>query len=158
MSFVSGIQTTAEHDTAQFAVGTRGVDYDGKEYVYVQADSGGVTGAGYVVLIDPATYTADMIDTTNSGSGFGELVGVAPLAVTASYYFWAQVWGAASIRVAASCAANTAINTTATAGQLDDDQGVGSEDIAGIALTTANGGSAANAAGFLNYPTVGVTN
>lgn len=155
---VIGTQFTEESATAKFAVGTRATDSaNGKEYIYVRADAGGVTGAGYVVLIDES-YAADMIDTTNSGTGFGQMVGVAPLAVTASYYFWAQIGGVANVRVAASAAANVALNTTATAGQLDDDGTSGSEDIDGLVLTTANGGAAGTAAGILNNPLVGATN
>lgn len=153
-----GADVDAESSTELFELGTRHYDPNtDKEYIYVKADAGGVTGAGYVVLIDES-YNADMIDLTNSASGFGQIVGVAPLAVTASYYFWAQIGGVASIRVAASAAANAVLNTTATAGQLDDDAGVGSEDVDGIVLTTANGGSAATAAGLIRNPGVGATN
>lgn len=148
-----GADVLNESSTALHTVGTRHIDADGKEWLYVKADSGGVTAAGYVVLIDES-HNADMIDTTNSATGFGQPVGVAPLAVTASYYFWAQVGGVCVVRVAASCAANVQINTTATAGQLDDDATASSEVVEGIALTTANGGSAATAAAMLANPRV----
>lgn len=153
-----GVDLTDDSATALFELGTRHYDPNtDKEWVYVQADAGGVTGAGYVVLIDEA-YEADMIDTTNSASGFGQLVAVAPIAVTAEYYFWAQIGGVASVRVAASCAANVAINTTATAGQLDDDATAGAEVVDNIVLTTANGGAAGTAAGIvINNPRVGAT-
>ena len=154
---LAGAKLTDPTAAAEFALGTRLVGDEGSEFVYVQADAGGVTGAGYVVLIDEA-WSADMIDTTNSASGFQQLVGVALAAFTASYYGWVQVKGVANIRVAANAAANAKLNSTATAGQIDDDQTAGSEDIDGIALTTANGGSAATAEGVLNHPTVGATN
>ena len=153
---VAGAKVTQTHTSPEFEVGTRHEDENGKEYVYVQADAGGATGAGYVVLVDES-YAADMIDTTNSATGFGQIAGVATAAVAASEYCWVQIFGPADIRVAASCAANTAINTTGTAGQLDDDASVGAEVIDGITLTTANGGSAGTAAGFLTYPRVGAT-
>ena len=141
---------------AKFELGTVSGGNDGSEWVYVQADAGGVTGAGYVVLIDE-DYAADMIDTTNTASAFGQMVGVASAAATASYYGWVQRKGTASIRVAASCAANTAINSTGTAGQLDDDATTGAEVVNGIVLTTANGGAAGTAEGVLDYPSVGAT-
>jgi hypothetical protein len=149
-----GADVLNESATALFKVGTRHFDpTTGKEWLYVKADAGGVTAAGYVVLIDES-YNADMIDLTNSATGFGQPVGVAGLAVTASYYFWAQVLGTAVVRVAASAAANVQLNTTATAGQLDDDATSGAEVVEGIALTTANGGAAATAAAELLQPRV----
>ncbi|WP_417790632.1 hypothetical protein [Terasakiella pusilla] len=143
--------------SAKFELGTVSAGNDGSEWVYVQADAGGVTGAGSVVLIDE-DYAADMIDTTNSASAFGQMVGVASAAATASYYGWVQRKGTANIQVAASCGANSAINTTSTAGQLDDDATSGAEVIDGVILTTAQGGGGAGAAeGVLDYPSVGAT-
>lgn len=127
------------------------------KYVYVRADAGGITGAGYVVLINES-FTADMIDLTNSATAFGDRVGVARVAFAANEYGWVQVKGIADIRVAASAAANAQLNTTSTAGQLDDDATAGSEDVTGLVLTTANGGSAGTAPGRLNWPDVGATN
>lgn len=152
-----GVALDAPSATAVHEVGTKTTGNDGSEWVYVQADAGGVTGAGYVVLIG-SDFTVDMLDTGNSGGAFGEAVGVASAAFSASDYGWVQVYGPCSIRVAASANANAALNTTATAGQLDDDGTAGSEDITGLILTTANGGAAGTAAGFISYPTVGATN
>ncbi len=139
-----------------FAVGDRYTAFDGKEYVFVLAGAGGFTGAGYVGIIDEA-YGAVMADTTTSATARGDIVGVAAAAIAASSYGWLQVKGPCVIRVSASAAANARLNTTATAGQLDDDGSVGAEEITGCVLTTANGGAAATAAGMLNYPAVGVT-
>jgi len=69
-----------------------------------------------------------------------------------------QVNGTCNIRVAASCAANAVVTSTTTAGQLDDAAGTGTKTISGMALTTANGGSAGNAEGVITFPTVGATN
>ena len=141
---------------AEFKLGTTSMGDEDSCWVYVQADAGGITGEGYVVLIDEA-FSADMLDTTNSASGFGQRCGVAKAAFTASYYGWVQVRGVANIRVAASAAANAALNSTATAGQIDDDGTTGAETIDGIVLTTANGGSAGTAEGVLDDPRVGAT-
>lgn len=153
-----GVDLTDDSTTALFELGTRHYDPNtDKEWIYVQADAGGVTGTGYVVLVDEA-YAADMIDTTNSATGFGQIIGVSPIAVAASGYFWAQIGGVASVRVAASAAANVRLNTTATAGQIDDDGTAGSEVVENIALTTANGGAAGTAAGVItNVPKCGAT-
>lgn len=126
------------------------------EFIYVQADSAGITGAGYVVLIDES-FAADMVDTTNSASGFGQRCGVAPVAFSANQYGWVQVRGVADIRGAANAAANAALNTTATAGQIDDDGTAGAETIDGIVFTTAVGGSAGTAEGVLDDPRIGAT-
>lgn len=139
--------------------GSGGTPEGVKAYMYVQADAGGFTGAGYAVLINGASYEGDMADTTASapGTGAGKQVGIACAAVAASGYGWVQVYGPCVVRVAASCAAHTIINTTATAGQLDDDATAGAEVVDGLVLTTANGGAAATAAGFAAFPRVGRT-
>ena len=151
-----GADPEETHTDARFRLGQCAEGSDNSEWVYVQADAGGITDAGYVVLFDE-NYAADMVDTTNSATAFGQKVGVAAIAFAASEYGWVQVKGKASIRVGANAAANAALNTTATAGELDDDGTVGAEVVDGVILTTANGGSAANAEGLLNWPTIGAT-
>lgn len=138
-------------DGKSFAVGDRYVAFNGNEFVYVQA-SGAITGAGYVVTIDE-TYQAAMISTSNDAGG--DLVGVAAAAFADNDFGWVQVKGVCDIQVAASAAANVALNTTTTAGQLDDDGTTASYDIVGLVLTTAQGsGGAGAAAGVINYPSV----
>lgn len=146
----TGFTVANTTDGRGFALGDRITDHDGKEYVYVQA-SGAITGAGYVCTIDE-TYQAAMLSTSNDAGG--DLVGVPVTAFADNDYGWLQVKGPCVVRVAASCAANVGINTTATAGQLDDDGTAGSFDINGLFLTTANGGAAATAAAIANYPQI----
>lgn len=131
-------------------LGDRYTDQVGKEYVYVQATSA-ITGAGYVAIIDEA-YAAVMVST--SVDKIGNLIGVAGVAFAAADYGWLQVKGPCLVRVAASCAANVTLNTTATAGQLDDDGTAGALAINGLVLTTARSASAGTAAGLLNYCSV----
>jgi hypothetical protein len=130
-----------------------------KGYIYVKDSGSGITGDGYVALVDGSAFTAVMATTTTSapGTGAGKAVGVARAAVTAGYYCWLQIYGPGTIRTSASCAAYTLINTTATAGQLDDDATAGAEVIDGIVLDTATGGAAAVTAGFIQWPRVGRT-
>lgn len=137
-----------------FSLGQQMQDADGNVYVYVQAN-GAITGAGYACTVDEAGQAAMA---TNAVALYGDRVGVAKAAFADNDYGWLQVYGPTPIRVGASCAANTVITSTTTAGQLDDAAGSGTKTITGVALTTANGGSAGNAAGILNYPTVGATN
>ena len=160
--YVMGIDPTATSSSAQFSVGQLGANVTSagvKIYMYVKADGTGVTGDGYVCDIDGSTFVASMSSTTTTapGTGQGKSVGVARAALTASYYGWLQVYGAGTVRVAASAAAYTNLNSTATAGQIDDDATAGAEVIDGIALDAANGGSAGTAAGWINWPRVGRT-
>ncbi len=162
MSYVTGVDPTVTGADAVHGLGTRGMNVTSagtKEYIYVQADASGITGDGYVCVVDTSSFQADMVDTTASapGTGAGKPVGVARAVFAASEYGWLQIYGAGLVRVAASAAAYTHLNTTATAGQLDDDATAGAEVIDGIALDAANGGSAGTAAGWMNYPEVGRT-
>lgn len=135
-----------------FGLGDRWCTHDGKEYVYVQAD--GAISANDVVIITEA-YQADQIDTTNSASAFGDMVGVADAAFADDDYGWVQVKGPCTINVATSCAANTELNSTGTAGRVDDDATAGAEVVVGLVTTGAESSNAA--AGMLIYPRVGAT-
>lgn len=130
-----------------------------KGYIYVKDSGSGITGDGYVCDIDGSAYTAVMCTTTTTapGTGAGKAVGVARAAVTAGYYCWLQIYGPGVVRTSASCAAYTLINSTATAGQLDDDASVGAEVINGIVLDVATGGAAATTAAWIQWPNVGRT-
>jgi hypothetical protein len=154
------VRTSAEGP--EVAVGTIGWNQTSagpKGYIYVRDSGSAITGDGYVALVDGSAFTAVMASTTTSapGTGAGMLAGVARAAIAASGYGWLQIFGAGVVRTSASCAAYTIINTTATAGQLDDDATAGAEVIDGIVLDTATGGAAATTAGFINWPKVGRT-
>jgi hypothetical protein len=136
-----------------FGLGDRHIDQTGNEYVYVQAGVGGIT-ANFVATIDEA-YAAVMVSTSNDARG--DLLGVALATIAANSFGWVQVKGVCNVQVAASCAANVRLNTTATAGQLDDDGTAGSITCDGIVLTTARGAGAGTAPGVLNYAIQGVT-
>lgn len=129
-----------------------------KTYIYVQA-SGAITGDGFVCDIDGSAFTAVMATTTTGapGTGMGKAVGVARAAIASLSYGWLQVYGAGLIRNSASCVMYTLINTTATAGQLDDDATVGARVIDGIVLDVTTGGAAALTAGSINWPRIGRT-
>ncbi len=122
----------------------------------VGAQTNTAVTAGYACVLD-TSWGADHITTTNGLRGL--LVGVAQVDIAALSYGWFQRSGKASVgvRVLASAAADARLNTTATAGALDDDGTATTKEILGIALTTANGGSTALTAAMLNFPAVGVT-
>ena len=156
--YITGIDTSlvvASTGVPAFAVGSRGADSAGKEYVYVHAN--GVAVVGDVMIIDEA-YEADQLSATTSapGTGAGLPLGVAIVALADNEWGWVQIYGAvAAINVGTSCAVHTILNSTATVGRIDDDSGAGLEDLVGI---TTTGAEASNlAAGILNYPIVGIT-
>lgn len=143
---------TAVNVHPEFELGTRMKSGDGKEYVFVQAN--GAITANDVCLLDES-FQADQIDTTNSASAFGQAVGVAPATFADNDYGWMQVYGACTVNVATSAAVNTALNSTATAGRIDDDATSGAEVVDRLVTTGAESSNAA--AAWANYPTVGAT-
>lgn len=139
--------------TQLFPLGTRHTEANGKEYIYVKGGTGGLS-ANQASFIDEDFLA---VAATTTLATYGGLVGVPSVAIALNSYGWAQVLGNASLNVAASCAADARLNTTATAGRLDDDATTGAKVIEGIKLNTANGGAAADTAAFLNRPRVGAT-
>lgn len=135
-----------------FSLGETYIDNSGKGWVFCLA-GGAITGAGYVVVIDEA-FSALQLSTSNDARG--DLVGVSAVAVTSGDYFWAQRFGVCdNIQVLGLAAANARLNTTGTAGALDDDGTSTTFSIDGMVLTTTRGGSQGNAPGMLNWPIIG---
>ena len=160
---ISADQVTASTDTPAFRLGTVG-GYDDptngyQEFVYGSAN-GAITGAGYGV-VEQTGFDFAMASTTTTApgsSGYGTRFGAAQAALADNEFGWFQIYGKGSIRTLASAAKGTGLNSTATAGALDDDATSGAEAISGIVLLTATGGSAAtNADAVFSYPTVSTT-
>lgn len=163
---IIGIDPTQVSTTPQFALGVRGAVEDQttgsgtKEYIYVSFAASTAVAAGAVVLISGAGAAAGAT-TTNAapGNAAGRRVGVVPVAVSSVasvQYGWVQVYGIAATLAAAAAAINTRLNTTATAGAVDDDGTAGARVIDGLVfVTAATGAGTFNAS--LNYPFVGVT-
>ena len=124
-------------------------------FVYVQAN--GAIDAQDAVVIN-SDGQAIVVSNTNTASAFGDRVGVANVAFADNDYGYVQVYGVTTVNVLANAAANAQLNGTATDGTLDDDATAGSEDIVGLTLNAANGGSTAAVSCQLNYPYVGATN
>lgn len=156
MSYIIGINPDSVTEDQEWKLGTLGQDYNGDIYQYVQADATGFS-AGDAVIISEANV-ADQADTTASapGTGQGLPVGVPTADFTASYYGWVKRYGTVTnLNVATSAAAHTALNTTGTAGRLDDDATAGAEAINGLTTTAAASSNAA--AAILLWPYVGRT-
>lgn len=147
----------------EFKLGTRG-GYDHpnlgyQEFVYGRAN-GAITGLGYF-CVERTGFDFSMITvtlTTPGTAGPGSRCGAAQAAMADNQYGWFQVYGKGSLRTAASAAIGTRLNSTGTAGVVDDDGTAGAETINGLVLNTATGGAeATNTDAIFSYPVVGPT-
>lgn len=154
---LTGARVAEESATALHQLGSRYVDEDGREFIYLQADEA-ITGAGYAVVVEQ-DWGAQMVDATSSDTHGGALVAFPQLAITSGYFFWGQIFGqvTSGIRVAASAAAGAVLYSTATPGVLDDAATAGLEHIDGVYSSETDGGSGSAVSGFLCYPHVGLT-
>lgn len=131
-----------------------------KEFIFGQAEANAVA-AGLVCVEGPSNVWT-RITTANTAAGqlggHGSRVGAAAGTLAASGYGWFQIYGKGTINTLALAAVGTRLNTTATAGAVDDDGTATSRAINGLVLKTATGGAQANNADArFTYPTVGVT-
>jgi hypothetical protein len=149
---------------ARFKLGTLG-GYDHptlgyQEFVYGRA-AAGITGIGFICT-EGADFAFTMATTANTAPGTaggpGSRVGAAQAALLINQFGWFQIYGRGSVRTAASAAIGTRLNTTATAGAVDDDGTAGARPINGAVLAVATGGAAAtNPNAVFSYPTVAQT-
>jgi hypothetical protein len=165
MSQIIGIDKTAvtgATDVPAFRLGTLG-GYDDpvlgyQEFIYGRAD-GAVTA--FFACVELTGFDFAMVTTANTAAGqngHGSRIGVAQAGLLDNQYGWFQVYGKGSVRTLASAAKGTRLNTTATAGALDDDAAGSSRAINGVVLGTATGAAAAvNTDAVFSYPTVGAT-
>ena len=128
-----------------FDLGTTLTDHLGEEYVYVEADAA-ITVNMVVVIEDD--WGARGITTATAESG--NIMAVAKVAIPNDEFGWVSRKGEGLITVAASCAADAILNTTTTAGRLDDSGGEASNGE--IRLQAARGGSAGTAMARWAYP------
>lgn len=165
MSAIIGLatdQVTAATAAPAFRLGSRGgFDHPTngyQEFIYGRA-KGAITGLGYVCVettgFDFAMVTVTL--TTAGTAGHGSRLAVPQAALADNEYGWFQVYGKGTIRTTGAAAIGTRLNTTGTAGTVDDDAGSGSEAIFGLVLLTATGGAAAGSDAMLSYPVVGTT-
>lgn len=159
--YITGIDPTKLYDTSagdvpEFTVGQLGVDSDGKIYQFVRAN-GALDTVGDVAAIDESGDAAPISTTVSApGTGQGLPCGVNLVAAADNDWLWLQRVGPIdAINVGSSCAAHTELNTTSSAGRLDDDATVGAEVVEGITTTAAE--SSNSAAGILNWPYIGRT-
>tara|TARA_R100001377_G_scaffold35519_2_gene19618 strand:+ start:381 stop:767 length:387 start_codon:yes stop_codon:yes gene_type:complete len=122
------------------------VGTDASTWLYIEA---GAAIAQYDVVAVTELYVG--VPITKALVDTGELVAIAPQAITNGEYAWVQLTGTCTINVLASAAANVILFSTATAGSLDD-ASTGQTRVDGLKLTAARGGTAGSAAGLASYP------
>ena len=156
--YITGIDTAlviASDGIPAFKVGTRGVDSDGCEFMYVHANGVAVIGDVMGIL---ETFEADQVTVTTSapGTGQGISLGVAVATLADNEFGWVQIYGVVgAIKVETGAVEYTLLNTTAVVGSLDDDATTGAEEVQGLITTAAESGNLAT--GFLTYPYIGLT-
>lgn len=132
--------------TPSQAIGTRMVANDASEWLYITAGS---AVAQYDVVAITEAYSG--VPITKALVDSGELVAIAPEAISSGEYAWVQLNGVCTMNVLASCAADVILYSSATAGSLDD-ASTSQTRVDGIKLTTARGGTAGSAAGLASWP------
>jgi hypothetical protein len=151
---ITGVKLTDFSTTALFALGET-ARLGQKSYQYAKATAATTIGLIHILLADG---TAVAMTTTNSapGTGAGAAVGVALGTMAINEYGWFQIDGVcASISAGTSCVAYTLLNSTATAGRVDDDATAGAEVINGLVVTAVPTSNLAP--GLLRFPTIGRT-
>ena len=139
---------TALDSTAKVATGTRHVDENGNEYIYMLGVTNCVAGSWVKITLASDAFVAAMLDET--AAALGGMCAVALAATTGSYYGWFQVYGKAEASFLVSCATNVTLFATTTAGSLDSS---GTTRIHGVWLEDTEPGTAtANLTCFLSYP------
>lgn len=135
-----------------FSPGTLGRGDYGSRWVYGQA--GAALAAGDVCYFSKEFVAAQL---TTSASPRGALIGVPRVAVASGSWAWFQISGQCPITTAGAVAVNARLNTTATAGALDDDGTSGAKVIEGAVLAVAAAGASTGNEATLNDPYVGAT-
>ena len=130
--------TTTDGAGAKYTLGQRVMGKNNSEYIYVQAGAAiSTTTAEPFCLAVDENFQAVKI--TKALASVGHIVAFAPRQIIAdNAFFWAVTKGTnIPIRVAASCAADVNLWTTATAGRLDDTSGGSHVAVLGVKLVTA---------------------
>lgn len=150
---IAGVKLDTNDVKPGHALGQKAEGEGGAVYLYVRFAAAQVRGNAVHLDKD---HLATLLTTTSSP--LGNRVGIVRATTAAANdYGWVQIAGQVGVNVAASAAANIRLNTTATAGRLDDDGTTGAKTIERMFLNVANGGAAAVVEASLTFPTVGAT-
>ena len=141
----AGVDIATPSSVAGFNLGEKVHCNDGTIFHYAKAIS--AISQNYWVGIDEA-HNASLLTKGIADDGWN--IGVAPTTFAANDYGWFTMVGTHNGRVAASCAADVPLYTTAVAGVLDD-ASTGQTKIDGVVAVTAVTAAAATEC-ILTYP------
>ena len=134
----------AVHATKRFRLGTKKADTAGNVYIYLKGVAS--LAAGDAVVFDENFASARL----STSTAVAQPVAVALAANTSSTNFsWFQIYGNATVNCAATVAADAYLQSSGTAGQVDDLTAAG-KTIVGMTSTTAGASNVLTA--WLNYP------
>lgn len=133
-----------------FTVGTRLEMHDGKNYVFVQANS--AVAAFNIASLDSSNGVITALQTSTSAAS--EELCVPQFAFASGDYGWAQVRGACKVKVLGACAKSVTLYSTATPGSLDDAT-ASNYEIRGVQILSTNPSATATAmSAFISWPKV----
>jgi hypothetical protein len=116
VSPTSGVNLVGDPTSiAGFTPGTVVNLSDGGQAIYVRATSEIST---YAAVVIDASAGARMVTTTLAVAN--KRIGFAQISIASAFYGWVQLGGAPKVNLAANCAPNVPLYTTATSGVLDD--------------------------------------
>jgi hypothetical protein len=156
MAFIThpvGASPSLTHATPQHAVGTLGEGNNGAKFIYCKAST---TIPQYYAAGVDEDFQANPLSSTMAAAGMA--ICWPQVAVPISEYFWGQMEGRGvdmTIVVAASCAADTALYTTATPGVLDDSATATQSLVEGVVIVTTQASTTGLASGteaIVTYP------
>jgi hypothetical protein len=135
--------TTQIHTTKKFRLLTRKTDYSGSQYVYLKGVAS--LAAGDAVVFDESGTTARL----STSTAVAQPVAVAMSANTSSSnYSWFQIYGLATV-TAGTVAADAYLQSSATAGSVDDTTTAGKTI---VGATSASATASGFITAWLNYP------
>ena len=143
------------------AIGTKGIDSAGKEYVVCLVGASQNLIAGHVVTFSGTgsavpMHTAIILASASPAPGAGAMCGVVNCSITASAsnYIWVQVYGSANVLTTDTTASNLPnhlVTPSSVPGAVRGGLATASSFVDGLVFTVT-ASTAANYAAFLNYP------
>jgi hypothetical protein len=115
VSPTSGVNLNDSSSIAGFTPGTVVNLSDGGQAMYIRATS---ELSQFAAVVIDASAGALMVTTTLAVAT--KRIGFVQASIASAFYGWAQIGGAPKVNLAANCAPNVPLFTTATAGVLDD--------------------------------------
>ena len=144
--YIQGLNPTTTYTDAAFALGQRGVDVNGNEYVFLRAD--GAVSKGAACFIKNKGTEADEVTTAN---GAAKVICIAPVAVADNAYAWFCIHGNVEVETAV-VAQGAGLYTTGTAGRLDDSSASSALKLSGCVAQEAQATAGNLTECYLSYP------